>query len=271
LFAFVTFGDEPEQYAAGALLRRGTAPPTEGCFWLLRQLVSRLRRLFPKTKLRIRLDGGFAGPRLLEWLEAEGLEYVLGIARNEVLEARASRLTEQAWEAFDRHGRTVTLFGETSYAARSWRRRARRIVMKTEVVQHEGRLPRENVRFVVTNLPHRPQKVYEIYRQRGEIENRLKELFDGMAIGRTSCSRFLANQFRVLLTLAAYGLMQELRRRLTSLGYGRPQVHKLRLMLIKIGGWVKSSVRRIVLHLAQSHPWVQPWRRVARGLGGASP
>jgi hypothetical protein len=86
------------------------------------------------------------------------------------------------------------------------------------VVQHDGRLSRENVRFGVTNLPHRPQKTYEIYRQRGEIQSRFKELFDGMAIGRTSCSRFLANQFRLLLTLAAYGLMQALRRRLTSLG-----------------------------------------------------
>src|SRR5918994_92862 len=89
-----------------------------------------------------------------------------------------------------------------AYAAKTWSRR-RRVIIKAEVVRHPGRAPRNNPRFVVTNLPDPPQAVYEFYCGRGDMENRLKELHHGLELDRTSCSRFLANQFRVLLTLAA--------------------------------------------------------------------
>ena len=143
------------------------------------------------------------------------------------------------------------------------------MIIKAEVVEFPGRLPRGNVRYVVTNMKHAPSRIYAIYRQRGNAENRIKELFNGMELGRTSCHRFVANQFRVLLTLAAYMLMQELRRRLSQVSSLRPQVERLRLMLLKIGGQLAASVRRVVLHLARNHPWAQLWVRVARKLGAA--
>jgi hypothetical protein len=139
--------------------------------------------------------------------------------------------------------------------------------MKAEVVCYPGVLPRENVRFVVTNLRHKPGNVYDIYRQRGDVENRLNELFNGLAAGRTSCSRFAANQLRLLFTLAAYALLQELRRIVAPDLPARPQVTKLRLMLLKIGGRVVRSVRRIVVRLADSAPWRDIWLRAARRLG----
>src|SRR6266542_362095 len=119
------------------------------------------------------------------------------------LETRARRLMATARMRSNTTGRTEHLYGETRYAAKTWKRR-RRVIIKAEVVRHPGRDPKNNPRFVVTNLPCAPQTIYEqIYCQRGDVENRLKELHHGLELDRTSCSRFLANQFRVLLTLAA--------------------------------------------------------------------
>jgi hypothetical protein len=80
------------------------------------------------------------------------------------------------------------------------------VMIKAEVVRHPGRDPKNNPRFVVTNLPDQPEAVHRIYGGRGDVENRLKELHHGLEMNRTSCSRFLAKQFRLLLTQAAYVL-----------------------------------------------------------------
>lgn len=93
--------------------------------------------------------------------------------------------------------------------------------------------------------------------------NRLKELHDGLALGRTSCSRFWANQSRVRLTTAAYVLLQELRRRAQGTGCTTAQVATLRERLLKLAVWVERSVRRLVMHLPQGAPWGDTWRRVA--------
>ena len=101
------------------------------------------------------------------------------------------------------------------------------------------------------------------------MENRLKELHHGLELDRTSCHRFRANQLRVLLTAAAYTLMQELRTRAAATSCARAQVSTLRERLLKLGVWVTCSVRRIVLHLPQSSAWRSDWCRVARRLGSA--
>ena len=110
--------------------------------------------------------------------------------------------------------------------------------------------------------------VYErVYCARGDIENRIKELLDGLQIDRTSCCKFLANQLRVLLTAAAYVLMQELRLRAARTGCARTQVTWLRDRLLKLGVHVVGSARRIVLHLPRATPHLHAWRRIALALG----
>jgi len=142
------------------------------------------------------------------------------------------------------------------------------VIIKAEVVQHPGREPRDNPRFVVTNLHQRPQGLYErVYCARGDIENRIKELQHDLAIGRTSCSRLWANQLRVILTAAAFVLMQELRLRAARTPCARAQVATLRLRLLKLGVRVVRSVRRLVLHLPVSSPYTDTWQRVALRLG----
>src|SRR5437870_25330 len=210
--ATVTFNDETEQFAVAAVLRPGNAPATRGARGLLRRLLQQLRAAFPTATLRVRLDGGFATPALFAFLEAQPVEYLVAMASNGRLEKRARRLMGRARMLSRTSGRTDHLYGETRYAARKWPRK-RRVIIKAEVVRHPGRAPKNNPRFVVTNLPDAPETVYGIYCQRGDMENRLKELHHGLELDRTSRSRFLANQFRGLLTLTAYVLFQELQRR----------------------------------------------------------
>ncbi|PYM19433.1 MAG: IS1380 family transposase [Candidatus Rokuibacteriota bacterium] len=179
IVATVTFDDEREQWAVAAVLRPGNAPATRGARGILRRLLSKLRQAFPAAVFRVRLDGGFANPKLFKFLEHEQLEYVVAMPSNPRLEKRARRLMGKARMRSKLTGRTEHLYGETRYAAKSWHRK-RRVIIKAEVVRHPGRDPKNNPRFVVTNLPDPPQAVYELYCGRGDVENRLKELHHGL-------------------------------------------------------------------------------------------
>ena len=270
LVAFLTFNREPDQYLCAAVLRAGNAPTQQGALPLLKRVVGRLQQRFPKTRIQVRLDGGFAAPELFEWLDEVGVEYVVAMAKNAVLERLAELDMIVARVLSEHSGRTEHLYGEGRYAAQTWDRE-RRVIYKAEVVRPPGKEPKDNPRFVITNLTRTPRRLYErIYCQRGEPENRIKELELGLQIGRTSCSRFWANQLRVLLTAAAYLLMQEVRLKAARTPWARAQVWTLREQLIKLGAHVVTSVRRIVLHLPASYPFRDAWRRVAVAFG-ASP
>ena len=265
--AFVTFNGEPEQYLLSYVLRPGNAPATRGAIGILRRLLKRLREAFPRARVLVRLDGGFASSEIFEFLEAQRCDYVVAMAKNKRLAKRATRLMGTARRLSRRSGRTAHVYGQTQYAARRWSRR-RRVIIKAEVVRHPGREPKMNPRFVVTNLRAAPRRLYEkIYCARAHVENRIKELHHGLEIDRTSCPRFLANQFRVLLTAAAYVLMQELRRRAAGTGLARAQVSTLRERLLKLGARIERSVRRIVVHLPRSCAYQHEWRRIALAVG----
>ena len=268
LVATLTFNAEPTQYAVAAVLRPGNSPAKHGAIGLLRRLCARLRAAFPKAILRIRLDGGFASPEVFECLEAERVEYVVAMASNVRLVKRSRRLMGRARVLSKASGQTEHLYGETRYAARKWRRK-RRVIMKAEVVRHPGRAPKNNPRFVVTNLTDSPERVYQLYCARGDMENRLKELHHGLAMDRTSCHRFLANQFRVLLTVAAYILFQSLQAHAHGTACADAQVSTLRERLFKLATWVERSVRRIVLHLPTHGAWLTTWRQLALRVGAA--
>ena len=266
IVATVTFNDEPAQYAVAGVLRPGNAPATRGARGLLRRLLRKLRAAFRGATYRVRLDGGFAHPKLFQFLEQQQVEYVVAMASNRRLEKRARRLMGKARMQSKATGQTAHLYGETRYAARSWKRK-RRVIIKAEVVRHPGRDPKNNPRFVVTNMAGTPEDLYAFYCGRGDVENRLKELHHGLELDRTSCQHFLANQFRVLLTLAAYVLFQELRRRAAGTTCAEAQVTTLRERLLKLAVWVERSARRIVLHLPMAFPWLPTWQRLARAVG----
>ncbi|MSR47647.1 MAG: IS1380 family transposase [Planctomycetes bacterium] len=253
LMGFISFDDAPKQHLAVALLRR---------------LVPALRAAFRGARIVVRLDAGFAGPALFDLLNDLEVEYVVAMAGNAVLERESADLMQKARRISLQTGESVRLFGEARYAARSWHEVERRVIYKAEVVREAAKPPQDNPRYVVTNLRRLGAgKTYDFYCQRGDTENRIKELKDDLSIDRTSCTSFAANQLRLLLTAAAYVLYQELRCRITAKDEVRAQVGTLRLQLIKIGGRVVQTVRRVVLHLAASHPWRDRWRAVVQRCG----
>ncbi|MGH7635528.1 MAG: IS1380 family transposase [Gemmatimonadaceae bacterium] len=262
----MTFNDEPNQQLVAAMLRPGNAATSRGALAMLKRIVDELQERFPKAGLRVRLDGGFAGPELLQFLDEACVGYAVGLPSNAVLVREAEALLAPMRLRSELTGKTEHVYGECDYRAGTWGRE-RRVVIKAEVVRHEGREMRDNPRFVVTNLKRAPQRLYEdVYCLRGEIENRIKELHHGLAFDRTSCTRFLANQLRVLLTAAAYVLMQEIRHAAAHTSLARAQVGTMRERLFKLGVEVVVSVRRIVLHLPATFAFRDEWRTVAIAL-----
>ena len=163
-------------------------------------------------------------------------------------------------------GGAQQVFGECSYAAGTWDHE-RRVITKAEVAAAADRSPRDNARFVVTNLRYTPERVYQEYRERGDVENRIKELHYGLEIDRTSCHDFLANAFRVLLTAAAGMLFQALADKITDPKLRRAQVWTLREKLLKIAARVKITWREIQIHLPQRFPYIEVFHRLARAWG----
>jgi hypothetical protein len=267
LVGTLTFDDEARQYLVAAILRPGNAGGTAGAGSLLRRLLPKLWRAFPRARLRVRLDAGFATPEIFALLEATGVEYVVAMAGNAVLARHAEPSVAPLRAIVATTHDTATSYGEAAYQAGTWPA-PRRTIIKAEVVWHHGREPRDNPRFVITNLRQTPEWIYtHVYCARGDSENRLKELKDALAFGRTSCTRFWANQLRITLTAAAFVLCQELQLRADRTALRGAQVPRLRQALITIGVRVVRSVRRIVLHFPRSHPNAATWALLARALG----
>jgi len=271
LVGTVQFGKEKKQHLLCSVLRPGNACAHAGFIAIADRLIEQVREIFPKARIIVRLDGGFGAPVVLDFLEAQGVEYVVGLANTKPLKRRAGKEMVEARRAFRSTGTTQQVFGETLFKTKTTWSHKRRVVFKTEVVVHPNREPKNNMRFVVTNLSMAPKNVYRFYCARGDAENRIKELKNGLAMDRTSCSRFLANQFRVLLTAAAYVLMQELQAMARFTDCASAQVERLRNQLLKVAARVVVSLRRIVLHLPRQFPGLAAWQRIALAAGGRAP
>lgn len=265
---WIRFNDEGEQYLVGVILRPGNAPATLWTPWVLRRLVELLRQPWPKIRIRVRLDGGFASPHIFDLLEQLRVEYLINMGKNSRLEARAEPLLEQARTLASESCQTARVFGEGRYAAHSWHGTERRVIIKAEVVMTPGREPKDNPRFVITNRRHTPETVYLCYRQRGDCENRIKELLD-LQIDRTSCHRFEANVFRVLLTSAAYMLIQGMRERIHDTEMRSAQVWTLREKLFTIAARIKITFRHIRIGLPETFAYLDVFRQLARSFGAA--
>ena len=242
---YVFCGDE----LLAAYLRPSKIDASKHTRALLKLLVRQLRRAWPDVRLTIRADSGFCRWRLMRWCDSHGIGYVLGLARNPVLEHLAADYTGHAERQFRKTNQPQRAFGSFTYAASKWDR-SRRVIAKAEHTAKGA-----NPRFIVVNVPGDPQELYEeVYCQRGDMENRIKEQQLDLFADRTSCHRFLANQFRLFLSSAAYVLVQALRRTaLQDTDLAQAQVGTIRLKLFKVAARVVVSARRIVFHLATSY------------------
>lgn len=153
------------------------------------------------------------------------------------------------------------MFANFDYKAGRWER-ARRVIVKAEITNGEL-----NPRFIVTNLYLTAQKAYEFYCGRGDIENRIKEFKLDLFAGRTSCHRFVANQFRLLLHVAASVLMTAIQEAAKGTSLARAQAGTIRLRLLKLGARVVETSRKVWLHMSSSFPNQAAWAAVYAALG----
>lgn len=247
-----------------AYLRPSNIGESKHAWAILALITRRLRQVWPDVKIIFRGDSGFCRWKMLRWCDRHGVYYVVGLAKNSRLIEMSRPLMEQARQQFEQTQQKQRLFGELRYAAGTWDRE-RRVIARIEHME-KG----ENPRFIVTNLEGEGQALYEqTYCARGEMENRIKEQQLGLFADRTSCHDFLANQFRLLLSSMAYVLIETLRRTfLAGTELARAQAGTIRLKLLKIGAWVQTSVRRIVIHLSGSFPLQTLVRSLVTTLGG---
>jgi hypothetical protein len=232
---------------------------------ILKLLVKRLRAAWPKVKIIFRGDSGFCRYRMLRWCERHGIDYLVGLAKNPRLLALADSLMQSAAAQFESTKEKQRHFGWIDYAAASWDR-SRRVIAKAE---HGAQ--GTNPRFVVTSLEGHAQQLYdELYCARGEMENRIKEQQLGLFADRTSCHGWWANQFRLLLSAAAYVLMETIRRvGLCGSELARAQVSTLRLKVLKIGTVILRNTRRIRLLFSSAYPYQELFGAMLRRLSSA--
>jgi hypothetical protein len=243
-------------------LRPGTASDLEGLLPELKRILPRLRRTFPRAPIRFRADAGFASPKLLDFLETEGIEYLVGIPHHKVFRRFTNPVVQRAQRTFKHTQKLVRIFSSFGYRARSWPHR-RRILVKVEV-SSQG----VNVRCVVTDRTGRAQDLFQIYNGRGEAENRIDEWKTDLQSDRLSCHRYRANAFRLQLHTLAYNLMHLLRQWLAGTPLQKAETSTIRLKLFKVGARVQTTVRKLWFHLASGWPhrdlFVQAHRAIRR-------
>jgi hypothetical protein len=242
------------RHLLAAKLRRANIDGAAGALEEVQRIVGRLRARWPRVRILLRADSGFAREALMAWCEANRVDFVFGLARNPRL---VEELTiEMAWaeEEATRTGQPARRYKDFRWSTLdSWSRR-RRVIGKAEWTEGKA-----NPRFVVTSLKHTEtdaQVLYErVYCARGDMENRVKECQLDLFAGRASAATMRANQLRLWLAAMAYVLLCALRRiGLAHTQFAEATCGTLRLALLKVGGLVTASIRRIKVAMASAHP-----------------
>jgi len=243
------------RHLLAAKLRRSNIDASAGSVEEVARIVAQIRRRWPRTRILLRADSGFAREALMAWCEANRVDFLFGLARNERLEAAINDELMQASLDSLHTGRAARRFKDFMWSTRDSWSRSRRVVGKAEVTRGEA-----NPRFVVTSLKSREvaaQYLYErIYCARGEMENRIKECQLDLFADRTSAATMRANQLRLWFAAMAYVLLCALRRiGLAHTQFADATCGTIRLKLLKLGALVRISVRRIKFAIASACPW----------------
>jgi len=252
-----------------ARLRQSHHDAYAGSLVEIQRIVKQIRAAWPEVKIILRGDCGFCRNELMSWCEGNGVEYVLGLARNPRLRRIIGGEMWEAAEQWKTTGQPARVFSEFSYRAKKTKNggweRERRVVAKAEHL--EGK---ENPRFIVTSLSNAPwaaQALYEeLYCARGDMENRIKEQLSLFA-DRVSAETMRANQLRLYFSVMAYVLMSGLRRLgLKATELAQAQVSTIRIKLLKIGARVRVTVRKVWISMASSYPWQGLYQQVWANL-----
>lgn len=242
------------EHLLGATLNTADVGPGKHAVEELERIASQIVARWPDVRIIIRGDSGFCSDELMTWCEENGVDFVVGLAKNSRLSEEIEGEMAEARAEYERTKKDARVFKEFSYKTlKSWSRE-RRVIGKAEYITEK-----ENPRFVVTSLPAdrwAARALYEeLYCARGEMENRIKEQQLGLFADRTSAHTIRANQLRLWLSSVAYLIAHELRRvALAGTELARAQVSTIRSRLLKIGALVKVSVRRIAVEMSSVFP-----------------
>src|SRR6266566_4179265 len=253
-----------------AKLRSADMDAAAGAVEEVARVIARIRARWPRTRILLRADSGFAREDLMAWCEGNGVDFLFGLARNERLVAEIATELDLVAAKSRRSGRPERRFKTFMWTTRrTWSRR-RRVVAKAEWTKGEA-----NPRFVVTSLRRdecKAKYLYEkVYCARGEMENRIKECQLDLYADRTSAATMRANQLRLWFYSMAYVLLCALRRiGLRDTDFANATCGTIRLKLLKIGALVRVSVRRIRIAMASGCPAAQDWGRAAIRLAIAA-
>src|SRR5438445_3710069 len=248
-----------------ARLRASNIDASAGSVEELKRIVEQIRSAWPLVHLVVRGDSGFCREELMAWCEANRVEYLLGLAKNDRLKAEIAQEQKEAQARYQETGRAARLFKEFVYQTRKSWSRARRVVAKAEHLE-KG----ENPRFVVTSLSREAWPAQALYEEhycgRGDMENRIKEqlmLFSD----RTSTHYLRSNQLRLYCSSIAYVLLQMLRRLgLAGTELAKAQCSTMRLKVLKIGALIRITVRKVWISLAGGYPYVTLFRQIYENL-----
>jgi hypothetical protein len=255
------------EFLLGSRLRPSNIDASAGSVEELQRIVKQIRAVWPQVRIVVRGDSGFCREQLMAWCEAEGVDYLLGLAKNERLKTKIKEALQLAKRQYQETGHAARIFKEFYYQTRKSWSQQRRVVAKAEHLE-KG----ENPRFVVTSLTAEEWPAAALYEElycaRGDMENRIKEQLMLFA-DRTSTAYLRSNQLRLYFPSVAYVLLQMLRHLgLAGTELAKAQCVTIRLKLLKIGALVRISVRKVWVSLAGGYPYVALFRQVHEKLCG---
>ena len=245
------------------ILRPGSRPTGAQIVMIIKRLVAYIRAVWPEVMIILRGDSHFSCPEVHDFCEENDLFYMLGQGGNSRLNALGEPLLEQAKALCSAKDQPVRLFTSFSYQAKSWRK-PRRIIFKAEVTQQGP-----NPRYVVTNLESsRPSFLYEwVYCGRGRMEGYIKNHKNALSSDRTSCHRFEANQFRLLLHSAAYVLLHALGTDgLAGTKWVSAQFDTIQKRLLKVGARITELATKIKIQFPGAFPLKATYHRLGATL-----
>ena len=249
-----------------AQLRPADQDGAAGSVVKLAGLVERIRRVWPKVQIIVRGDSGFCRDNLMSWCEEQGVDFILGLAKNVRLGWEIDLELELARAESEATGKPARRFRDFRYKTRKSWSRERRVVGKAEHLVKGA-----NSRFVVTSLSkeeYEGRSLYEdLYCGRGEMENRIKEQQLMLFADRTSAADMRANQIRLYFSSMAYVLLNAMRRiGLVGTFLERAQCSTMRLKLLKIGALVRITVRKVWVSFSQSYPYRELFLRILTNI-----
>src|SRR2546426_8941253 len=249
-----------------ARLRRSDIDASAGVVDELKRIVAQIRTKWPKVRIVLRADSGFCREDILAWCEGNDVDYLIGLAKNEVLIRNIEKELEKASKKFEKTGQPARLFKEFQYRTKESWSRHRRVIAKAEHLEKGA-----NPRFIVTSLPSRQMGARYIYERtycaRGDMENPIKEQQLGLFADRTSTATMRANQLRLYFSSVAYMLMQSLRRLgLKYTALATAQCDTIRLKLLKIGAQIHVTVRKVWFRMASGYAYADVFEQVYLNL-----